>query len=196
MDVLRLFNWFDLALALVILVSAISGLRAGFARVVIGLAATVVGFMAGFWCYRMVAVKLQPYINSESAANTLGFLVIFVAVVAFGALIAALLSKIFKWVGLSWFNYLLGGAAGLVRGALVVAIMANILVAFAPSPTPAFLQQSAVLPYANQVASVLSVFAPQQLKDSFDQQMKNLKQYRPAPVKSNRKVDKDFADRV
>ena len=95
-----------------------------------------------------------------------------------GTLIATLLSSIFKWVGLSWFNLLLGGAAGVVRGALVVAIAADVLVAFAPSPTPMFLQQSTVLPYANQVASVLSAFAPQELKDSFQQQMENLKQYR------------------
>jgi membrane protein required for colicin V production len=178
MDVLRSLNWFDLVLALVIIASAISGLRTGLARVVVGLVATVVGLMLGFWCYRLVAVKIMPYINNTSAANTLGFLVIFMAVVAVGALIAGILSSIFKWVGLSWFNYLLGGAAGLVRGALVVAVMANILVAFAPSPTPAFLQQSYVLPYANTVASVLAQFAPHELKDSFDQQMQNLKQYR------------------
>jgi len=177
-EIWQTWNWFDIALAIVIVVSAISGLRTGFARVVIGLIATVVGFMLGFWCYRMVAAKLMPVVHNESAANTLGFLAIFVAVVAAGALIAALLSSIFKWVGLSWFNYLLGGAAGVVRGALVVAVMANILVAFAPSPTPVFLQQSYVLPYANRVASVLAQFAPQELKDSFMQQMENLKQFR------------------
>ena len=59
-----------------------------------------------------------------------------------------------------------------------MAVMADVLVAFAPSPTPDFLQNSAVLPYANQVASVLSQLAPQELKDSFDQQMQNLKQFR------------------
>ena len=178
MVLLQSFNWFDLALALVIIVSAVAGLRTGFARVVVGLIATIVGFMLGFWCYRMVAAKLLPYVHNVSAANTLGFLLIFVAVALAGALIAALLSSIFKWVGLSWFNHLLGGAAGLFRGALVVAVMANILVAFAPSPTPVFLQRSAVLPYANQVASVLAQLAPQELKDSFEQQMQNLKQFR------------------
>lgn len=178
METLQSFNWFDIALALIIVVSAFAGLRTGFARVVIGLIATVVGFMLGFWCYRMVAAKLLSVVHNVSVANTLGFLAIFVAVVIVGAVISALLSSIFKWVGLSWFNYLLGGAAGLVRGALVVAIMADILVAFAPSPTPVFLQQSVVLPYANQIASVLSEFAPQELKDSFLQQMQNLKQFR------------------
>jgi membrane protein required for colicin V production len=183
MQVLQSSNWFDLALALVIVVSAISGLRTGLARVVIGLVSTVVGFMLGFWCYRMVAAKIEPMVHDTGVANTLGFLIIFVAIVAAGALLAALLSSIFKWVGLSWFNYLLGGAAGMVRGALVVAIVANILVAFAPSPTPLFLQNSAVLPYANQVASVLAQVAPQELKDSFEQQMQNLKQYRAAHTK-------------
>lgn len=184
MEALQSFNWFDIALALVIVVSAIAGLRTGFARVVIGLIAMVAGFMLGFWCYGIAAAKLLPLVHNVSVANTLGFLAIFLAVVIMGALIAALLSSIFKWVGLSWFNYLLGGAAGLVRGALVVAIMANILVAFAPSPTPVFLQQSAVLPYANRVASVLSLFAPQELKDSFLQQMQNLKQFRDARGKT------------
>jgi len=178
MELLHSLNWFDFALALVIVVSAFSGLRTGLARVVIGLVSTVVGFMLGFWCYRMVAAEIMPLVNNTGLADTLGFLAIFVAVVAVGALLAGMLSSIFKWVGLSWFNYLLGGAAGLVRGALVVAVMADVLVAFAPSPTPDFLQNSAVLPYANQVASVLSQLAPQELKDSFDQQMQNLKQFR------------------
>jgi membrane protein required for colicin V production len=184
MEILQSFNWFDIALGLLIFASAISGLRTGFARVVIGLAAIVVGFMLGFWCYRLVAVKLMPLVHNASAANTLGFFTIFLAVVIAGTLVATLLSTIFKWVGLSWFNLLLGGAAGVVRGALVVAVLADVLVAFAPSPTPMFLQQSTVLPYANQVASVLSAFAPQELKDSFQQQMENLKQYRASHSKS------------
>ncbi len=104
MQTLSLFNWFDIALAIVILASAIAGLRSGFARVVVGLIAMVAGFLAGFWCYRMVAVKLLPVVHDSGAANILGFLAIFLAVIIFGALVAALLSSIFKWVGLSWFN--------------------------------------------------------------------------------------------
>ena len=184
MQMLRVLNWFDIALALVILVSAVAGLRTGFARVVIGLIATVTGFMLGFWCYGLVAVKLLPLVHNQGAANTLGFLVIFFAVALAGSLLAGLLSSIFKWVGLSWFNYLLGGAAGLLRGALVVAVFADVLVAFAPSPTPVFLQQSAVLPYANQVAYLLAQLAPQELRDSFEQQMENLKQFRASHGKA------------
>jgi membrane protein required for colicin V production len=171
-----LFNWFDILLAIVILASAAAGLRTGFARVVVGFAATVAGFLAGFWCYRLVAVKLQPWITTPSIASVVGFLIIFVGISILGALIAALLSRVLQWVGLSWFNHLLGGAAGLLRGVLIVAVLASVLVAFAPSPTPQYLQTSRVLPYANNVAAVLAELAPQQLKDSFSQQMQNLKQ--------------------
>jgi membrane protein required for colicin V production len=171
-------NWFDIVLAIVIVVSAIAGLRTGFARVVVGLAATIVGFLAGFWCYRMVAAKFEPWIATPALANILGFLIIFVGIAILGALIAAMLSRVLKWVGLSWFNHLLGGAAGFLRGVLVIAVLASVLVAFAPSPTPQYLQNSRVLPYANNLAAVLAELAPHQLKDSFLQQMQNLKQFR------------------
>ena len=178
MGAIAALNWFDIVLALVIVVSAVAGLRTGFARVVIGLAATIAGFLAGFWFYRLVAAKLQPWIASAGAANVVGFFIIFVGVLIIGALIAGGGSRLLKWVGLSWFNHLLGGAAGFLRGALIIAVLADVLVAFAPSPTPLYLQNSKVLPYADEVAAVLAQLAPQQLKDSFLQQMDNLRQYR------------------
>jgi membrane protein required for colicin V production len=138
--------------------------------------ATVVGLMAGFWCYRLAGEQLHPWISSQRVADVLGFFLIFLGVVLCGSLMAALLSRVLKWVGLSWFNYLLGGLAGFARGALVVAVLADVLVAFAPSPLPGYLRTSKVLPYANGVASVLAEFAPQQLKDSFSRQMDNLRQ--------------------
>ena len=175
------FNWFDVVLALLIVMSGIAGLRSGLARVVVGLIAMVVGFVAGFWCYGIVAAKLLPAVHSVVAANILGFVAIFLAVIVLGALIAALLSRMFQWIGLSWFNHFLGGIAGLLRGALVVAIIANILIAFSPSPTPSFLEGSRVLPYASEAAAALAQLAPRELRDSFTQQWQNLKQLWSVP---------------
>src|SRR5690242_4995575 len=110
------FNWFDIVLALIILLSAFTGLRSGLARVVVGIAATIVGLVAGFWCYRIVAAKLLPYVKTEPIADILGFLAIFIGVLILGSLISAILSKLFQWIGLSWFNHFLGGVAGFLRG--------------------------------------------------------------------------------
>jgi len=177
METLTSLNWLDIVLGLIILCSAIAGLRAGFTRVVIGLVATIVGLVAGFWFYRVVGDYLRPWISTPAVANAVGFFLIFFGVALLGSMIAAVLSKLLRWVGLSWFNYLLGGVAGFARGALVVAVLANVLVAFAPTPVPTYLQNSRVLPYANGVASVLAAIAPRELKDSFSQRMDSLKQF-------------------
>ena len=174
-------NWFDIVLALILLGSAAAGLRSGLARVVIGLVATVVGFLAGFWCYGLIAVKLMPWVKVPIVANVLGFFVIFAAVAILGSLIGAVLARLFKWIGLSWFDHLLGGVAGVVRGALVIAALVDMIVAFAPSPMPDVLARSRVLPYADSVAGWLVEMAPRELKDAYEQQMQNLKRYWTVP---------------
>lgn len=179
------FNWFDVALALLILMSGIAGFRSGLARVVLGIIASVAGLIAGFWCYRIVAVKLSPFISSTIAADIAGFFIIFIGVMILGGVIAAILSRIFQRIGLSRFNQLLGGVAGLIRGALVVAVLATILIAFAPKPTPEFIENSRVLPYASQVAAALANLAPRELKDSFVEQLQNLKELWSEPASSH-----------
>jgi membrane protein required for colicin V production len=174
-------NWFDIILLLILVLSALAGLRSGFARVVIGLAATVAGLLAGFWCYRIVGAKLAPYLSTPALADIVGFLIIFFGIVLGGALLATLFARMFRWVGLSWFDHFLGGVAGFVRGILMIAALAAILVAFVPSPTPQFLTHSRILPYATGVAAALAQMAPRDLKDSFWQQWENLKQFWSRP---------------
>lgn len=178
-------TWIDIALIAIILWSVATGLRAGLARVVVGFVATIAAFLAGFWCYRLVAVKLAPWIPNTTVANFAGFFIIFCGILILGALISAALSKVFEWIGLSWFNRLLGGAAGFFRGVLVIAAIVDVLIAFAPSPTPEVLEHSVVVPYVTSVAAWLVDLAPRALKDAFDQQMENLRQHWANPNDHN-----------
>lgn len=169
-------NWFDVLLVLIILWSAMMGLRSGLARVVIGFIAALVGLFAGFWFYRMVGVKLSPYVGAAAVANILGFLIIFALALVLGSLVSSLLARIFQWFGLSWFDHFLGGIAGFLRGAIVVAAIVDVVVAFAPSPAPQILEHSQVLPYASEISTWLVSMAPRELRDAFTEQMQNLKQ--------------------
>ncbi len=171
------FNWFDVMLALIVVLSMMTGLKSGFARVVVSLLATVVGLLLGFWCYRIVAAKLSALVRTPALADICGFLIIFFGILILGALFAALLANLFRWIGLSWFDHFLGGVAGFARGILMVAGLAAILVAFVPSPVPSFIANSRMLPYASQVAAALAEMAPRDLKDSFFQEWQNLKQF-------------------
>ncbi|SRR5579884_1453731 len=170
-------TWVDIALILIILWSIATGLRAGLARVLVGFVAVIAAFLAGFWCYRLIAIKLSPWIANARVADFAGFFIVFIAIMLLGSLVAAILSKLFEWVGLSWLNRLLGGAAGFFRGVLLIAVVVDMLVAFAPSPTPKVLEHSIVVPYVSDVAGWLVDLAPRALKDAFDQQMENLRQF-------------------
>jgi membrane protein required for colicin V production len=182
-------NWFDILMLVVLFASVVSGLKAGFARVTIGLISAVVGLLFALWFYKIPSAAIRPYLSSDTVASILGFVIVFGVVVAVGALAALILASIFKWIGLSWVDHLLGGAVGLLRGALVVAALVTAVVAFAPSPTPTFLNESRMLPYAESVASAIAAMAPKDLKDAFDQQLDNIKQFWPGAKPSSKPKD-------
>ncbi len=79
------FNWFDIVLIVIMLWSVLSGLRAGLARVVVGFIAAIFGLLAGFWFYRLMAARLIPWVKTVTAADILGFLIIFVGVLILGS---------------------------------------------------------------------------------------------------------------
>ncbi len=160
-------NWVDYLLAIMIGASVISGFMAGFARVGIGTAATLVGIFAGFWCYGIAAAHIVDYVSSKAVANLIGFFLIFFGIVLLGAVIGRLLAAIFKWIGLSWFDRLLGGAFGAVRGVLIATALTTVLLAFAPSPPPPSLVDSRMLPYVVDASNVLSMATPREIKDAF-----------------------------
>lgn len=160
-------NWIDLVLTLVIASSVLAGLSAGFARVAVGFAAMIIGMFCGFWFYGIVAAYVIDYVSLRAIADLIGFFVILVVVLVLGAVLGRILAKFFKWVGLSWLDRLLGGAFGIVRGFIIAAAMVTVLLAFAPSPPPASVVDSKLLPYVINVSDVLAALTPREIKDSF-----------------------------
>jgi catechol 2,3-dioxygenase-like lactoylglutathione lyase family enzyme len=92
-----------------------------------------------------------------------------------GALFAKVTSKLFKWTGLSWLDRLLGGAFGLVRGALIAVVIIAVLLAFAPKPMPNWMVKSQVLPYAIEASNVIASLAPSAIKNAFRESMEELR---------------------
>ena len=120
----------DLLVVIVIGASMAAGFVAGFARVSIGFLAAILGVVLGFWFYGIPAGWVHRYLHSAAISNLIGFLLVFWAILAIGALFAKVTSKLFKWTGLSWLDRLLGGAFGLVRGALIAVVMIAVLLGF------------------------------------------------------------------
>jgi membrane protein required for colicin V production len=165
----------DLIVLVLVAASMVGGFVAGFARSGIGFLATVFGVLCGFWFYGIPAAAVHKYIHSVTASNLIGFFIVFFGLIFVGALIGKLLSKLFKWTGLSWLDRLMGGMFGLVRGALIAVAFIAVLLAFTPKPTPNWMVNSAVLPYAIDASDMLAALAPNAIKEAFRESMREIR---------------------
>jgi membrane protein required for colicin V production len=168
-------NLLDVLLVIVVGLSVVTGFIAGFARVGIGFIATVSGLLFGFWFYGIPAEWFHRYIHSVAISNLLGFFTVLFAFNIIGALIGKLLSKLFKWTGLSWLDRLMGGAFGLARGGLIAIALVAVLMAFTPRPLPNWMVDSAVLPYAIDASNLCASLAPKSIKEAFRESMNDIR---------------------
>jgi len=165
----------DLIVLVFVAASVVGGFVAGFARSGIGFLAAIFGVLCGFWFYGVPAAAIRKYIHSATASNLIGFFVVYLCVVLAGALIGKLLAKLLKWSGLSWLDRLMGAMFGLVRGALVAVAFIAVLLAFTPKPTPNWMVNSTVLPYAIDASNTLAALAPNTIKDAFRESVREIR---------------------
>ena len=160
-------NWVDLVVMLILGLSVISGLMAGFARVGVSFIATLGGIFTGFWCYGIAGDYVADYVNSRPVANLIGFSLIFCGVMILGTIVGRLLGMFFKWTGLSWFDRVLGAGFGLVRGVVISVAIVTLLLACSPKPPPRSITNSRVIPHVLGAANVLAAVTPHEIKDAF-----------------------------
>ena len=161
-------NWLDVVILAFLAASIIGGWKEGFIRLGIGFIALILGFLGAAWFYGLAADPLIPWVKSKAVANFLGFQIIFFGVLIGGGLIAALIARVFKLVGLTFIDRSLGAAFGAVRGAVVIVVVTMCLMAFAPPSLPAAVESSRFAPYIFTGSRYLSSMTPYELRDGFN----------------------------
>lgn len=167
----------DWAIVVVIGISVISAISEGFFHEAFGIAGLVVGYIAAAWYYPRVAEQLAPYVNSPRIGSIAGFLIIFFAVMIVASIIGRITRRMVREAGLSWLDHTLGGAVGLVRGSLMVAIVLVGMAAFAPAAN--WLQGSQLAPYFLVVGRAAVWAAPTELRAKFYEGLELLRHQQP-----------------
>lgn len=159
---LSLFDW---GLVLLVVLSVLQATAQGFVSEAFALAGVVIGYLVAAWEYPRLAAWYLRYMNSEWAADMAGFLTIFFVVV----LLAGVAGRIVRWaisgIGLRWFDRLLGGVFGFLRGMAVATVIVMALAAFTPQSP--WLQQSRFAPYMLVTGRALIWAAPADLRQRF-----------------------------
>ena len=160
-------NVADWIILLVLLLSVAQAASSGFFQEAFGIAGLVFGYLIAAWGYHSLADHFASYISSRWLGEIVAFLAIFLGVMV----VAGVLGKIVRWIvkeaGLNVVDRFLGGALGLLRGCLLVAIVLVSMTAF--TPTSRWLQGSGMAPYFLVVGRAAIWVAPSELRAKFYQ---------------------------
>jgi membrane protein required for colicin V production len=160
------FNWLDTLLLIIMAVLVIRGLWTGFSRAVATLMGAVTGFWAAINYYHIIAIRFAIFIDNELTRSLAAFFVIFIVVYLVFTIAGILIHGFFKIIKMGWFDRLLGGAIGFVKGAVISGGIIFILTLFLPDNAP-LLRHSVLYPTFGEMARIMTGLVPANLKGKF-----------------------------
>ena len=166
----------DWVIVAVILVSVIQAAISGFFHEAFGIAGLIFGYLLAAWNYQALAARFAPNLKAMWLGEIGAFLIIFAAVLAVAGIAGRITSHIVIKAGLSFFDRVLGGALGLLRGSLMVAVILMSMAAF--TPTSQWLEGSKLAPYFLVAGRAAIWVAPSELRARFYQGLDLLRRER------------------
>lgn len=115
--------WVDVAIIVVIALSAIVGFFRGFLREALGLATWIGAFYIAFLFSDVGAVMLRQWMSVQSERLAVAFCVIFIAVLVLGAIVNYVLGRLVSGTAFAGTDRMLGIVFGVVRGVAVLVLL-------------------------------------------------------------------------
>ncbi|MGN8157278.1 CvpA family protein [Salinisphaera sp. RV14] len=133
--------WIDVAIVVVVALSATIGFFRGFLREALGLATWVLAFYLAFVLAAPASVYLQRWIDSGSARLAVAFAIVFLGVLVAGAIFNYLLGRLINQTGFAGTDRAVGIIFGVVRGVAVLIVLV-LLAGVTPVPRDSWWQRS------------------------------------------------------
>jgi len=158
--------WVDLAIIVVVVLSALISLIRGFVKESISLVTWVAAGLIALRYYAPMAVLLEPYINSEKLRLWVAGGTLFLATLIVGAIVNFIVSQLVSKTGLSGTDKALGVVFGAARGVLIVT-MVVLLMSLTPAPDSGLWQESTFIGFFEQLAEWFKSIIPADAVNKF-----------------------------
>ena len=171
---MQLSQWtfLDFLCACIVLVSIGLAVTKGLVREIVSLVALIGGFILAVLYYHSLGSMLVEFCRTDSVANFVAFLIIFIGCILIGAMASFLVNRFMKAASIKWIDRLLGGIFGLLRGWAIASILVVALIAFPVREH--VISQSVLAPYLLAGARAAVWLVPQDLKGKFNEQYKKV----------------------
>ena len=168
------WTFLDFVFLVILLVSTGFALLKGLAREVISLVSLLGGFFLAAFYYSWPANWFMGLTKTESLANLIGFMAIFLSCLLAGAIAAFLANRFIKMASLQWIDRILGAVFGILRGWAIASVIALALIAFPIGEEK--IAQSMFAPYLTAKARAAVLLVPQELRLRFDKEYQKILQ--------------------
>ncbi len=168
------FNYFDIAIVVIILITALIGFMRGLVWMGIFLATWTTAILLAIKFKDDIAQALPIKLSSEVAQTGLAALLIFLGVLIAGAIINFLLHKLVNAIGLGAFDRILGTGLGIALGALAITLL-TMLLSLTELPNQDMWQKSKFIPKFQEAATWLQTLIPEDLNDIVNEKLEGAK---------------------
>ena len=152
--------WPDIAILIIIAISALISVFRGFVREVLSLLAWVIAIWVAYKFSANVAPLLEAYIELPSARQIIAFVVLLVAALMAVGIINFLIAKIVESTGLTGTDRALGMIFGILRGIVLVTVLI-MLAGATPLPQDPWWRESIFIGHFQALAEyALQYFPP------------------------------------
>lgn len=143
-------TWLDWIFIVVLTVTSVAGFMRGLIREALGLAAWIVALLAARLLAEPVAELFSGLIDNADARLVLAFVLVIFAVVMLCGIVIRLVHAAVEWVGMGFFNRVMGAAFGAAKGAAIL-VLATILITLTPLSQLEAWQEAELRPHFEQL---------------------------------------------
>ena len=161
---ITLFNWADIAIIVLIALSAVISLARGFLREAISLATWIMAIWVALRFGPLLTAQLAQWIHTPSVQKAVAFAALFLSVIIIGALINSLFSRLIDGTFLDGLDKIIGLIFGAARGLLLVAVLI-LLGAMIGLDSDPWWKASQLIPHFHGLVSWLQSWVPQQVNE-------------------------------
>ncbi len=164
------FNYIDIAIAVIILITALIGFMRGLVWMAIFLATWVAAILLAIKYKDALAAELPIKLSSEVAQTGLSALLIFLGVLIAGAIINYLMNRAIAAIGLGTFDRILGTGLGIALGALAVTLLVMLL-GITELPNQNVWKESKFIPKFQEAAAWIKTLVPEDMNTYIDRNL-------------------------